>query len=591
MRPFLPLLLEPLTSRLGWTLLHFVWQGAALAALLALLLILLRHGSASARYLACCVVLLLMTLCPPVTFWILAPRPLHTTGPRHETPSFQPSPTDFVREPAPKPLSVSYPDTAKATGSLFFVGKRPTRLLLERLLPWLVLGWGGGVLLLCLRLAGSALILYRLTRRGTHPISGWLDTRLQELARQMQVRRPVRLLESSRVQVPTVIGCVRAVVLLPVTTLTGLPPQQIEALLAHELAHIGRHDPLVNLWQVTVETLLFYHPAVWWVSRQMRTEREQCCDDKVVEVLNNRVVYARALASLETLRSREAPLALAGDGGDLLARIRHILGLAPVPERATPFSLAGVILSAALLMSFLAWQTPAIPQSGSINGGNKTPSVESSHPDAHRIPAPVLLALTQARDHYQSLTSFSMRIENHYTSGLFPTEYSQELRWRKPDQFELIVTSKNKSAVPDYYADGEQLIMIQPDGRQKMSAIKPEPNTSPGWEVSVGMILSWLQNTESAHMERLPLPLSYHFSIGPRTTWRGYHVRELLMKDAEHSRYYPHGIATSFFLDSTQPKLIGMETDALHRVGWALYADQKENPVLPKTLGQAPPAQ
>ena len=126
-------------------------------------------------------------------------------------------------------------------------------------------------------------------------------------------------LESTLVEVPMVIGWLRPVILLPVAATTGLSSEQLEAILAHELAHVARRDYLVNLLQSVVETLLFYHPAVWWVSNQIRVEREHCCDDIAVAVSGNVLVYARALTELEELRGRSpAPsLALGGDGGAL----------------------------------------------------------------------------------------------------------------------------------------------------------------------------------------------------------------------------------------------------------------------------------
>ena len=107
---------------------------------------------------------------------------------------------------------------------------------------------------------------------------------LRRLCGQLRIRRPVRLLESALVDVPMVIGWLRPVILLPASALSGLTPQQLEAIIAHELAHIRRHDYLINLLQSLIETLLFYHPAVWWVSRQIRREREHCCDDLAVAV-------------------------------------------------------------------------------------------------------------------------------------------------------------------------------------------------------------------------------------------------------------------------------------------------------------------
>ena len=123
------------------------------------------------------------------------------------------------------------------------------------------------------------------------------------LSRRLHIGRAITLLESALVDVPTVIGWLKPVVLLPASALAGLSPQQLEAILAHELAHIRRHDYLVNLLQTLVETVLFYHPAVWWLSRRIRIERENCCDDLAVSLCGDPVAYAQALADLEALRS------------------------------------------------------------------------------------------------------------------------------------------------------------------------------------------------------------------------------------------------------------------------------------------------
>src|SRR4030095_13888079 len=115
--------------------------------------------------------------------------------------------------------------------------------------------------------------------------------------------RSVHVVESIAVEVPTVIGWMRPVILLPVAAVAALTPAQVEAILAHELAHIRRHDYAVNLLQTTAETLLFYHPAVWWISKRIRAEREHCCDDVAVRVCGDAVSYAHALAELEAWRA------------------------------------------------------------------------------------------------------------------------------------------------------------------------------------------------------------------------------------------------------------------------------------------------
>src|SRR5207244_9004560 len=137
---------------------------------------------------------------------------------------------------------------------------------------------------------------------GVCPASPIWQERLRGLANRLRLMRPVILLESCLAEVPSVVGLWRPVILMPLGVLASLPAEQVEAILLHELAHIRRWDYLVNLAQTAVEGLLFYHPAVWWVSAAVRAERENCCDDVVVEMACDRHGYAAALATLEKIR-------------------------------------------------------------------------------------------------------------------------------------------------------------------------------------------------------------------------------------------------------------------------------------------------
>ncbi len=328
---------------LGWTLLHFLWQGLVLAALLAVALRFLRRA-ANLRYLAGCAALLLMALAPVATFCSLH-------APRATTP------TEFiVLTSAVTDAAVETPQTAATTPPIVTPAPKPSAdkiTLPERLeaaLPWLVAAWSLGVLALSCRLFAGWLFIQKLRRTAT--LIGPWQNKLNQLAARLRVSRPVRLLQSACIEVPTVIGWLRPVILLPASCLTGLTPAQLESILAHELAHIRRHDYLVNLLQNVVETLLFYHPAVWWVSRRIRAERENCCDDLAVNTCGDPAAYARALATLEELRPAPAPFALAASGSPLLERIRRLAGQ---PERSAvrpAWPVAGVI--ALLLLALLA---------------------------------------------------------------------------------------------------------------------------------------------------------------------------------------------------------------------------------------------
>ena len=140
------------------------------------------------------------------------------------------------------------------------------------------------------------------------------------------LRRATQILQSTLVQVPVVAGYFRPVILVPMSVISGLPASQLEAILAHELAHIRRHDYLVNLLQTLLETVFFYHPAVWWLSRQIRNERENCCDDLAVGVVGSGVDYGRALLAVAELHRPSTALVLGVRDGSLLARVRRILG-------------------------------------------------------------------------------------------------------------------------------------------------------------------------------------------------------------------------------------------------------------------------
>src|SRR6185436_14777243 len=201
-----------------------------------------------------------------------------------------------------------------------------------------------------LRLLTGWLWVQRLRTHGVSAADETCRRMTARLSRRLHIRRAITLLESTLVDVPTVIGFLKPVVLLPASVLGGLTPQQLEAILAHELAHIRRHDYLVNLLQTLVETVLFYHPAVWWVSRRIRIERENCCDDLAVSLCGDPVAYATALADLEALRSDPAPdhhIAMAATGGSLLMRVRRLLGAPASHTGRGPAWLAG---SVALLL-------------------------------------------------------------------------------------------------------------------------------------------------------------------------------------------------------------------------------------------------
>lgn len=331
MTTLLSLVGQPWAQILGWTLIHFLWQGLALGLAAWLGLVLLRGASAKARYGLACAFLLLMVAAPAATAFLL----------QRQAPSA-----------ALVPLSVAVEAAAPASATSMVPLAQRVKAALDPALPWLLAGWAMGVLLLSTRFLGSWVRVQRLRRRSASPVPSEWHLVLSRLCRELKLSRTVRLLQSAAVEVPTALGWLRPVILLPACALAGLSPLQLEAILAHELAHIRRGDFLVNLLQSLVEVLLFYHPAVWWLSARIRTEREHCCDDVAADLVGDPLLLARALTDLEALRAVEpAPtpkLALAATGGSLMHRIRHLLYPAlPVTTGARATALA--VLAASLL--------------------------------------------------------------------------------------------------------------------------------------------------------------------------------------------------------------------------------------------------
>jgi beta-lactamase regulating signal transducer with metallopeptidase domain len=270
---------------LGWALLHFLWQGAALAALAAVLMSLCR--GAARRYAVGVGTLVLMLAAPVVTFLVLMPSGAARAS-------------DF---------SSIAQDEARAAGNL--LAKIPSRMSLSSPsidhFPWLVEAWLLGVAFFSLRSAGAFLVLERERRKQSSRASDRVLMLCQVLQRRLGLDRTIRYYQCKWLQAPAVIGWFRPIVLLPVTAITGLSEEQLQSIIAHELAHIRNYDAFVNVVQIGIETLLFYHPGVWWLNKRIRAEREHYCDDIAVTLCGNAVEYARAFDRLQIERRSRSP--------------------------------------------------------------------------------------------------------------------------------------------------------------------------------------------------------------------------------------------------------------------------------------------
>ena len=320
---------------LAWTLIHFLWQGGALGLASFIMLRVVRPERATTRYAIGVGTLAAMLLSAVATFAILSQTSQPTIGDRAAAFITPPSTTTpivaagAISRPASRDAATEISDVRQAQSFSLVVPSlpaawRPTSLD-STATSVVVAIWSLGVLALSLRLLGGWMLTRRLTRHAVAAVTPAVDAAARRIAERLQLRRAVAIVESGAVIVPTLVGWMKPVVLLPAVALSGLTPEQLHAILAHELAHVRRHDYLVNLLQSVVETLLFYHPATWWVSGQVRVEREHCCDDLAVEVCGDRLVYVSALAELTTIANHRA-FALAATDGSLLDRIQRILG-------------------------------------------------------------------------------------------------------------------------------------------------------------------------------------------------------------------------------------------------------------------------
>jgi beta-lactamase regulating signal transducer with metallopeptidase domain len=376
---------------LGWTLVHFCWQAAAIALVYWLADVALSKARSQTRYLLALGAMLLTLLSALST--------LAYEEARGNPELFSPSALSTVANvtagssisthPAPSALLNTASDTTL-----------PVLLHLSRLLPWLDVAWLLGVVCLSIRTIGGWRMIERLRRSALVEAPEAACATFARLCQRLGITSPVTLRISEHVHGPLAMGIVRSLIILPASAVMALSPQQLEAVLAHELEHVRRADYFWNLIQTAVETLFFFHPAVWWLGSKLRQQRELCCDDAAVQACADPLIYATALLRLEERRSQQLGLAMALDGhrssSGLRARISRVLGeanrekrqrdLPPLPLAAICavfllVLLTGPQLFAGLLNTMQAQPAPAASTSASSK-------MEVPLPAASPAPAP-----------------------------------------------------------------------------------------------------------------------------------------------------------------------------------------------------------
>lgn len=306
------LLSSPILNTLALTLLHFLWQGLIVAGVLKIVLALISTKSANARYAATSTAMLANFVLPIITFFWLVKNYSVTDNALAFTQSFS-------------PLANSSSNLAGNDQWLSLLFNQ-----LPNYLPYIALAWVVTVVLLTLKLIVQLCRVQVLPYSHTVPTPNALQQTFEQLVAQLNISRKPQLVLSLKAQVPMALGWLKPVVLLPAHMMTGLTPAQLEMLLLHELGHIRRYDYLVNFLQSVVEILLFFHPAVNWVSKQMRQEREYCTDDIAVAHCHDAVAYAHTLADTAELCDKHhhatiPTMAMAASGGDLKQRVVRLV--------------------------------------------------------------------------------------------------------------------------------------------------------------------------------------------------------------------------------------------------------------------------
>jgi len=398
---------QPWVERLGFTLLHFLWQGAIIVTIYAVA----RWRGArtlgpDGRYSLACSALAAVAIVPIVTWMLLS-------GPVQETAAVT------FTAPLSAPRAQSVPSVSLLLPSDVYA------VLPEQFLSWVVAFWLIGATAFSLRLLAGWIFAERVRHRMVRTASVEWQRTFDRLKARMSVTRPVRLLVSGLLDAPAAIGWFRPIVLVPAGALAGLPSAQMEALLLHELAHIRRHDYLVQILQSVVEAVFFYHPGVWWISRHMRTDRELCCDDIAVSITGDAVMYARALAEFDSARFIQ-PTVVAANGGSVAERIARLLGQSSTTGRA---SIGAATAPALILLSVGMWsvfaQTAARPQ---FDVASIKPSFSERVMDVRALPG-------------RLTADASLQVLIQYAYGVQPFQIVSGPGWLMSERYQIDATA------------------------------------------------------------------------------------------------------------------------------------------------------
>jgi beta-lactamase regulating signal transducer with metallopeptidase domain len=426
----LELFLETRTVHaLGWALFDSLWQISAISLLLFVALKALRNAAANTRYLLCVFALALSVILPAGTF-------IQLSSSYHASPDSPGSSRSTIlpanhRDGKPQgPFFES--DPPFVSGEYFpaansFVERVSSSLAkyLPEIFPFAVAFWFVGIAFFSIRVGGGLFQLRRFTSDQGVPVECAWRVNFLSLCERLGVRRNAKLVSSEIVETPIATGVLRPVILVPVALFLQMNPRELEMIIAHELVHIRRYDTLVNILQSFIESVLFYHPAVWWISAQTRREREFAADNAVMKFYDgSHVTYAKALANLEEIRvsaDRQTPrFAAAANGGNLMQRIQKILKLKTEENRANSAWSAGLafVFASAVLLTLFSVNSSSYVNADAKPGGRKLAVGFVSIPPLDRTDKPMKDGEATMRKLIHSLKKYDVPATGFLQGGM-----------------------------------------------------------------------------------------------------------------------------------------------------------------------------
>jgi bla regulator protein BlaR1 len=380
------ILSERIINALGWTILHSLWQILLIGGLLSLFRFFFRNQNASIRYNISVFSLVFILGLSILTFYLYA---------RAENQQ------SFISGNSSFPISGNSDVTSSGLisnydhGFIFIPIVQKALDSMQLYFPLITGIWLIGVFIISIRMTGGILYLRRLRHTGLITIPENIVNRFRKLGHLMNISKFPMFYESSLISVPSVLGYFKPIILLPLSIIAQIPIEQLEAIISHELAHIKRHDWLVNIFQSIIETLYFYHPVVWYIQSTIRKERENCCDDLALKYSGGQLVYIKALASINEIpvATRFPLLAINSEKKYLLNRVLRILKKEKMKTNLKDKLLAGLLLASAALVlllntsgRFISFNSAPVDQADT--GTTVLPDVKnlSLHADINTVP-------------------------------------------------------------------------------------------------------------------------------------------------------------------------------------------------------------